>query len=455
MVTMKTKNKQQHSSFNYIFPLSVYTFYHTFSKWYKFLEKSQICDKQRIEKYQTNQLKSLISQSYNNVPYYHSIFKSKKIKPSEIQSLADIGKIPFLTKDDIKQYQSQLQAKNYPNIAFHQLQTGGTTGSPLIFYVEKTRWLGIHFAFNRFYMKKAGYQWFDKIVSFSGIPILKKYHPLYRTIELSSHYTNTSNYDHFNRLIHRFKPKYISAFPSAILLFTHDLIRQNRDLYTNIKAIFCHGEYLHQQEKKFLEEIYDCRVLDQYGHREQCVFASTSTNCDFYHVYPEYGIIELIDNHNRPIEKEGKIGEIVATSLINNVSPFIRYRTGDLAERLNEPCLCGRDTFTLKRIIGRSNEFLIGKKQEKIMFSDVHPLFMNPIFHIKEYQIIQENEGELIINFIKSNGFSDKDIGIIQKELKKILGLDFLVDFVAVESIQRSANGKFRFLIQKLPVFNY
>ena len=54
------------------------------------------------------------------------------------------------------------------------------------------------------------------------------------------------------------------------------------------------------------------------------------------------------------------------------------------------------------------------------MFSDVHQLFIYPIFHIKEYQIIQENEGELIINYIKSMGFSDNDIDIIKKELKKI-----------------------------------
>ena len=333
------------------------TFYHTFRSWSHFLKKSQTWDKKTINSYQLKRIQCLLEHCLQHVPYYKQLFESNAIKLKNITSLADLGNIPLLTKDIIRDQQSNLKATNYPRNAFYQYHTGGTTGKPLYFNVEKVQWLGIHFAFNRHYMKKGGYHSYDKVISFCGIKTPVKYHPLYRTVELSSFYTTSSDFDQYNRIIHRFKPQFITAFPSALLLFTRDILNRKKNLYTNIHAIYCHGEVLNETQRTFLEETYNCRVFDQYGHREQCVYATTCPESNLYHVYPQYGIVEILDTQGQPIQSENKKGEIIATSLINNVFPFIRYKTDDFAETTSQTCPCMNHTLFIKRILGRTQEF--------------------------------------------------------------------------------------------------
>jgi len=450
MIHMEKQQKKILKTIQYIPLISQYTFYHTFNTWHQFLKKSEKWDEKQIQNYQNHQLKSLINHAYHNVPYYQKLFQSKNLKPRDIIQLSDLEKIPVLTKDIIRKNISSLKAKNYPENSFYKRNTGGTTGTPLSFYVEKAKWLGIHFAFNKIYMQKAGYHWHDKVISISGIKNLKRHHPLYRTLELSSFNTTSIDFEKYNQHIHRFKPRFITAFPSALLLFTKDMINQKMDMYKGIQAIFCHGEILHPMQKKYLEETYNCKVFDQYGHREQCVFATTCKQSDLYHIYPEYGIVEILNEQNQPLDSYKNTGEIVATSLLNSVFPFIRYKTNDLAEISNETCNCGSRYPLLKKIIGRTQEFLIGKNHEKIPLTGLYHLLTEQSFHIKESQILQEKEGELIISYVKSEHFNEKDKGKIQQVFSDTIGKQFNLIFQSVDSIKRTKDGKYQYLIQKL-----
>jgi len=452
MIYMEKQQNNFLKSIQYIPIISKYTFYHTFKTWYQFLKKSGEWNEKQIQNYQNHQLKSLINHAYHHVPYYHKLFQSKNLKPKDITQLSDIDKIPVLTKDIIMENISLLKAKNYPENSFHIRNTGGTTGTPLSFYVEKAKWLGIHFAFNKIYMQKAGYHWHDKVISISGIKNPMKHHPLYRTLELSSFHTTSKDFEKYNQHIHRFKPRFITAFPSALLLFTKDMINQKMDMYNGIQGIFCHGEILYPMQKKYLEDIYNCKVFDQYGHREQCVFATTCKQSNLYHVFPEYGIVEILNKQNQPMKSDNKTGEIVATSLLNYVFPFIRYKTNDLAEISNETCDCGSSYHLLKRIIGRTQEFLIGKNHEKIPLTGLYHLLTKQSFHIRECQILQEKEGELIISYVKSEHYSKKDKEKIQQAFYDIIGKQFTLIFQPVDSIKRTKDGKYQYLIQKLPI---
>ena len=449
---MELKNNRHHHSYQYLFPFSYYLIYHNFSAWYRFLKKSQSWNENQIKNYQTKRMQSLISHAYHHVPYYHSLFKSKQIKPKDITSLADLKKIPVLTKDLIRKNKSLLKATNYPQNAFYKRPSGGITGKPLLFFVEKAQWLGIHFAFCKHFMDQQGYRWFDKVVSFSGIPIPVKHHMLYRTVELSSFHTTSKDFDRYHQLINRFKPRFINTFPSALLFYTYSMINKKKDLYRDIEAIFCHGERLHPWERKFLTETFECDVFDQYGHREQCVYATTHKNCHHYHVYPEYGIVELLDKHQKPITKEGNTGEIIATSLTNNVFPFIRYSTEDLAEITYDPCPCGNNTLLLKEIHGRKTEVIIGENHEIVPITGLYQMFSDHFDCIKEFQIIQEHEGEIIIHYVPTEKTNEKYLQQLHQQMKKQYENISSFDFQSVSSIQRTTFGKYRYFIQKLRV---
>jgi phenylacetate-CoA ligase len=326
-------------------------------------------------------------------------------------------------------------------------------GNPLVFYVEKAHWLGIHFAFNKFYMKNAGYHSKDKTVSFCGIKTPIRYHQFFRTIECSSFHTSTKDFDMYNDLIHRFKPRYVNTFPSIFLLFTKDLIERNKGIYPNINAIFCHGEKISSREKDFLAETYDCEVYDQYGHREQCVFATTVKNNDSYQVYPEYGIIELIDEQNNIIYQKGKTGEIIATGLTSHIFPFIRYKTGDLSSYAKN----GDHVLpqSLSSICGRTNDYVVGKNQEKIPFSNLHQILSKPQFHLIEYQIIQEKKGEIHIHYVQRKDCTPPVITELKKELRLMLNQHFKFTISSVEHIKKTPYGKQKYLIQYLPIHDF
>jgi len=440
------------SKLKYLPLLSTGTFLRTYYHTCKIIRQLQSSSSDKIKQYQVKRLQEILHHANQHVPYYQKIFSEKNIKPSSIQKISDITKIPLLTKQLIRKNLSTLKATNFPSNAFQLRSTGGTTGNPLHFYLEKAHWLGIHYAYNSIYMQQAGYHWNDKVVSITGINSIKMYHPFFRTLELSSFHTTSKYLNQYISDIKRFKPKFITSFPSALLLLTKYQLNQGRDLQINLQGIFCHGELLDSVQKKFLEDTYHCPVFDQYGHREQCVFATTCKDSSYYHVYPSYGLVEILDKDHQPVLKQNRKGEIIATSFTNSIFPFIRYKTEDLAEISNEACYCGSSYPLMKKIIGRTQEFIITANNEKIPLTGLYHIIAEQADIIKECQLFQDTPGKLIVNFVKDENTSEKSIIKMKQSFNKKLGSTIHINFRAVKEIQRTKYGKFQYLIQKIPM---
>ncbi len=436
----------------YTKPCSYLVFVLTFVRWHRFLQKSQWWNNEQIKEYQNNKLNELIQHAYCNVPYYRNLLTINNIRPSDIVDTSDLQKIPWLTRQTIQHNISALKATNFPSIAFQRTVTGGTTGTPLEFYVEYARWLGIHFAFNKLYMEQGGYRWSDKTVSFTGCTKKSIYHPFYRTQELSSFHMSEENlHDHYQKIV-SFKPSIITSYPSALILFTNYLIRTKKQLPIPIKAVFLHGETLMDHQRTQLENYYDCPVFDQYGHREQCIFATTCLHSDQYHVFPEYGIIELLDEKGNQVTREGSQGEIVATSLHNRVFPFIRYKTGDIAIITHRNCSCGRSYPLLQKIIGRAQEFLVDKNNVRIPLTGLFHIIAETTPHVRDCQLYQDTEGKLVVFIVKDNNFTDIDEKSILQGFSKKFYEKFSIQLQYVDSIDRTTQGKHRYVIQKLQI---
>jgi phenylacetate-CoA ligase len=433
----------------YLRPFSYITFFNAFSSWYHLLKKSQHWTKAQVQKHQSQRIKELISHSVRNVPYYRKLFDSYGIKLDHINKPSDITKLPYITREDIKHNLSQLKAENYPKNAFKKTMTGGTTGSPLELYIEHAQWLGVHFAFNKIYMEQAGYHWADKVVSFTGISERYMYHPFHRTFEISSFYTAKKDFDEWYDKILKFKPSFITSYPSSLTLFTQYVCNLQKKAPV-LKAIFLHGETIFDWQRKLLQNYYDCPVFDQYGHRERCVFATTCKHSDKYHVFPEYGLMEIIDRKGNIVTKKGEQGEIVATGFTNKVFPLIRYKTGDIAVVDEMDCECGRQYPVIERIIGRTQEFLVTHTHERVPATGLYHVIAEHSHHIKECQLYQEKEGDLIIYVVKDEGFSEHDEKHILHAFKDRFKDSFSVTLRFIPSIKRTEQGKYRYVIQKI-----
>ncbi|RLF52064.1 MAG: phenylacetate--CoA ligase family protein, partial [Thermoplasmata archaeon] len=327
--------------------------HNVYRKKYTFLKQSQTWDKKQTEEYQIKQLKNLLHHAYKNVPYYNKLFKKAGLKPRDVSSIDDLKKLPFLTKQIVQENREDLKAQNYPEYKFDYIKTGGSTGFPLGVYMEKGVAQATYLAFFQTLLDQANCHLMDKQVSLTGFDSVFKYQIFRRVLALSSFHTKDEDLSLYAKKIRKFKPKFILAYPSAIVTLAKFMNKNKISFPPSIKMVICSGETLFDWQRELLEKTFNCRVYALYAHTEVSVFATTCRYSYNYHVYPEYGITEIVHKDGTPVNKEGEIGEIVTTGFNNFIFPFIRYRTGDLGVVTYQKCRCGRDYMLLKNIIGR------------------------------------------------------------------------------------------------------
>jgi len=123
---------------NILLPLSDLITGQSIFKCLTFLEKSQFWTRGQLDEYQNSKLRDLIHHAYVNVPFYREIFLDLRIKPEDIQTKADLVKLPIITKDDFRKHKTKWIAKNIHKNELFYSSSSGSTGEPFQFYTTKT-----------------------------------------------------------------------------------------------------------------------------------------------------------------------------------------------------------------------------------------------------------------------------------------------------------------------------
>lgn len=429
-----------------------------FRETYRFLQESQWWNKERLENYQLKQLEKLLNHAYKNVPYYRKIFEERGLKPKDIRNTDDLKKMPYLTKDIIREHLSDLIAQNYPKSKLQYVTTGGTTGIPLGFYWEKGVTDPKEWAFVWRQWNWAGYRFGEKRIILRGNVINRfkngnrqwwEYNPLDNALILSSFDMTEENLHKYIDKIYRFKPLVIQGYPSSLFIIADFLKKENIKL-KGVKCILTSSETLYQYQRELIEKYFRAGIFDHYGNSErnalimQCIKGN-------YHIIPEYGIMELIRKDGNPVSKEDETGKIIATGFNNYAMPFIRYKTDDLAVYTNEECSCGRKYPLLKTIEGRLQDFFIDKTGSLITFIYADKALWNVKDKINAYQYVQNEPGKVLLSIDAKTKFAISDTESVKRSFGEPYSR-FDIEIKFVENIPRTKSGKFRYLIQKLPI---
>jgi len=427
---------------------------------YKFLQLSQWWSREELEEYQLAQLSKLLDHAYENVPYYRRVFDERGLKPNDIQDFKDLQQLPYLTKKIIQENLPDLVARNYPKSKLKYVTTGGSTGIPLGLYHEKGVSNAKEWAFMTMQWNRVGYKFGDKCIVLRGnvVECASKgkfwvYDPINKNLILSSYHITDETLPKYIAKIRDFKPDFIQAYPSTIAILARFMTENSIEPFPTVKAILCGSENLFAWQREQLEEAFQCRVYSWYGHTEMAVLAGECEKCTYYHVFPEYGFVELIGKDGKPVTNEDEMGEIVATGLNNFICPLIRYRTMDLAVRANNKCICGRNYPLLKKVEGRLQELVVTKDKRLITLTAlIFAQHFEAFSKVKEMQLVQEKEGMLTIRIVKKAEYLDSDQHEILSKMQKAVGSGLDINFEYVEFIPRTQSGKYKFLIQKLPI---
>ncbi len=407
--------------------------------------------------YQKHALSRLLNYSRTNVPYYRALIQGEIAIKSCFEVLLSM---PLLSKGMIRDagvsiFSDEVTSDGIENWVYWH-NTGGSTGSPLKFPLKYSSRIELELTHQALIYQKMGVSIFDRISSVDGrrVELSKQakhiywgeneYNFPYGKYHYSTMYLEESTAHYYIEHLKKYPPKVLRGYPSGILTLCKYIEKIEPSLNLKLKGIYITSENSSQEDCDYISRILKCQVWGQYGHSEMSVFAIRHPGSEAYYCSPYYGITEILDNDGKPV-KEGQTGEIVVTGFQNYALPFIRYRTGDLAQYGG---MKADGTVILTRLQGRDTDFVVDKDGNKIfLVGFIFGGHLSAFNHIVQWQIEQSCPGELHLKIVPANSYDNS----IEHDLVDFFNQKKLS--VAIEyctAIPKTSRGKQKFLIQHL-----
>jgi phenylacetate-CoA ligase len=409
-------------------------------------------NKRENEKKTERLLLQQINFAIEKIPYYK--------KFSILNNVNELYKLPIITKDIINKNPSLFITKNLEQKSLKS-NTGGSSGSPFTFFIEKGVTRPKEAAHFNQYWGNYGYHSGDRVLMIRGKSLRDNADYELQTIGnklvISCYNLNQDSIGEIHAQIQKFKPKFIHAYPSSLLTFTKEfqLYLGKNAADFNVQSIFLGSEKLDASDQFYFENFYQTKVITWYGHSECLIHGAKCEISGDYHFSPFYGYLELVDENDKIINIPGTEGKIIATGFDNKVMPLIRYDTGDLGVYCDSTkCKCGFEGKSLSKIVGRGKDLIILRDLTKItltafIFGQHHSEFDR----IKEIQLIQNEAGHLIVKIVPLNIFSIKDQEKLKQKLISSVKNNLLsIKIELVEKTEKTHRGKHKLLIQNIDI---
>ena len=430
----------------------------SFIEFEKLLERNRYFSKEEIEEYQFNKIRETLEVAFNHIPYYQKKYSEHGLSIDSFKEISDIQKFPFLSKKDIKNNYDSLINQSINKNKYLMTTTGGSTAEPMRFLHIKGLTRSKEKVFITDGWKRVGYLPGDRVVQLKGRSvgdpskkIFWEHEHIQNYLEMDSNYLSDDNIPAFLNKINSFKPKYIIAFPSSIYLIAKHIKSHNlQSQIPKLSAILLASENVYGWQREMLEEVFKCRTFSHYGHSEMVLLGMECEDSHSLHFFPEYGYLELLNNHNQGVMQNDGIGELVGTSFDNDLMPFIRYKTQDYGIYQEAPCACGRNWSILSDVEGRMQEFIITKDDRLISITTMGAAHFDVLDTVSETQYYQDKKGEIIFKVVPKEGYTDEHSALIKKAIEDKTGKGCEVEIEIVDHIKRTKSGKHMMMEQKL-----
>jgi phenylacetate-CoA ligase len=252
------------------------------------------------------------------------------------------------------------------------------------------------------------------------------------------------------RVLRALRIRFIHCYPSTACEFATFLLRKELDV-SFISAFLSGSENIFDYQLDLIQGRLGIRFYNWYGHSEKLVLAGYCERTNDYHVEPGYGYFELINEKGHVIKEPGQTGEIVGTSFHNPGMPFIRYRTGDVAEFVSDNCpACNRHVPIIRNIKGRWSGDRIYNADGTFVTTTALNLHGDLYSVINGLQYVQERKGKLEVLIVKSNEYKPQHEKALYDQFRRKLKPDTEVTIHNVEQLRRMPNGKIVHLISSV-----
>lgn len=402
--------------------------------------------------HQWREVHKILDLAYNHVPNYYKRFREAGVSPDRIHSLEDVALLPYLEKSEIRRDPLAFVDSRVNRKELLILHTTGTTGTPLRIYTNRTarQW---NYAFFDAYVTSLGINVGSNRATFGGRiiahpmqnrPPFWRYSFFQKNLLFSSYHMTDKNLPFYFDKLKEYQPELIDSYPSSLYTLSKYIIEYKKAGQIRPKGIVTSAATLFDEQRTVIEEAFQCKVKDQYGCAEMCIFVGQCKEGK-YHYRPDYSLIEII-KENGQIAKPGEMGEIVCTGFINQVMPLIRYKIGDVGIMSSETCRCGLDTPYFDKILGRVDDFILTPDGRYV--GRLSPVLKG--FPVKEAQYIQKRIDLVVVKLVKDSHFDSQTSKQLIKEIQKRLGYSISIELEFVDELPRGPGGKLRTVISEL-----
>ncbi|MBO7118085.1 MAG: phenylacetate--CoA ligase [Bacteroidales bacterium] len=393
----------------------------------KYFNPEEAFSRQQIKEYQLDRLHKTLEHCMNS-PFYRERFAREGLKPSDIKTLDDIRKIPFTTKQDLRD--------TYPfGIASVPLEqctrlhsSSGTTGNPTVILhtkkdleewanaVARCLWM-VGCRPNDVFQNTSGYGMFTGGLGFQyGAELLGML-----TVPAAAGNTlrQLKFFTDFGTTVVHAIPSYAARLYEVM---QEKGIDPRRDL--KLRTLVIGAEPHSEDTRRRIEDMLGVKAYNSFGMSEMCgpgvAFECPEQNG--MHIWEDYYIVEIVDPDTLEPVPDGEVGELVLTTLKREAMPLLRYRTRDLTRILPGECPCGRHHIRLDRMKGRSDDMII-LKGVNIFPIQIETILMQFKELASDYLITmetKENNDAMTVEVEVADNLSFDDFGRLQNLEREI-----------------------------------
>ena len=407
-------------------------------------------------------LRQLLIHAAQASPFYARRFAEIRFDPAALRTVADLRKLPLLTKADIQQNRTALMATTLAPDEILENQTGGSTGAPLRFAVSResqyrriantirhNRWAGLEP-----YHRAAAIWGHQRDLNPARTVTDRIRDAFYcRRVTLDTSHLTRPRLATFVERLNRTHPTTYVAYANAVYLLARYIEKRGLRDYHRPRSIITSAELLGDDQRQVIERVFGCPVFNRYGSREFSVTASECSAHAGLHIAADTLIVEIVRG-GRPCQP-GELGQIVVTDLHNYAMPFIRYQIGDLGLLRADACPCGRTFPRMEISGGRVTDFVVTPEGAVVSGAALTIYFIARVPGITQAQLVQQQRDMILLRLATNDAFGEASRKMIAESVTRFFGPRMHYEIEPVTEIAPEASGKYRFSISALDPLEY
>jgi len=408
----------------------------SFCKDLSFWRKVDTLSSDELVSLQEDNLKKILKYTSLNVKYYESVNLSGNNPIDWLQEF------PILTKDILRSNSDELLAVK--NKGLKKISSSGSSGISSSVYMNNRDLSSLRAGLIHWW-EWYGYRIGNPIIQTGISPnrgflkSLKDY--FFKTIYVNA-FVHTE--EQIIKILNKAKKndRYILAgYASSLNVIAEIAVKHQFKI--QLKSVISLGDKLFSHYRKNIEKTFKCKVYDTYGSAEGFLIGA-EYDLEYMYILSPQTYIEILDDDNNPVPN-GTLGHVVVTRLDGYAMPLIRYKIGDLGILLPEDKYPVERKFQyplLQQIVGRDTD-IVKTRQGKILVVHSFTGIFEYIPEIKQFKIIQNTLDGILIEFIRSDGFTNSILRDVLKKLQfYIEDENFKITFKEVKFIAPTKSGK-------------